>query len=68
MGCLSWGPNSLFCFFALMSSNIIRVGGVPEHFNLPWHLAKETGLFAKHNVDVQWTDVPNGTGAMVNIK
>jgi ABC-type nitrate/sulfonate/bicarbonate transport system substrate-binding protein len=28
----------------------IVVCGVPEHFNLPWHLAIENGLFAKHGV------------------
>ncbi len=32
----------------------LRVGGVPEHFNLPWHIAIERGLFAKHGVDVEW--------------
>ena len=42
----------------------IRVGGVPEHFNLPWHLALEEGLFKQAGADVQWTDYPAGTGAM----
>ncbi len=28
----------------------IRVGGVPEHFNLPWQMASERGLFDKHGV------------------
>ena len=27
----------------------IRIGGVPEHFNLPWHLAMEEGNFEKEN-------------------
>jgi len=44
---------------------VIRVGGVPEHFNYSWHLAQEQGLFAKHGVEAQWSDHPNGTGAMV---
>ncbi len=42
----------------------ITVGGVPEHFNLPWHLAMETGLFDKTGISVQWQDYPGGTGAM----
>lgn len=42
----------------------IRIAGVPEHFNLPWHLAIENGDFKKAAVDLQWTDVPEGTGKM----
>ncbi len=42
----------------------IRVGGVPEHFNLPWHLAIEQGRFAEHNLDVEWIDFAGGTGQM----
>ncbi len=42
----------------------IKIGGVPEHFNLPWHLAIENGAFQKENLDIQWTDFYGGTGAM----
>ncbi|WP_299215213.1 substrate-binding domain-containing protein [uncultured Dokdonia sp.] len=42
----------------------IKIGGVPEHFNLPWHLALEEGLFLKAGVSVEWIDIPEGTGAM----
>jgi len=42
----------------------IHIGGVPEHFNLPWHLALEDDAFAKANIDLQWQDVPEGTGSM----
>lgn len=42
----------------------IKIAGVPEHFNLPWHLALESGDFEKENIDLQWTDVPEGTGKM----
>ena len=42
----------------------IKIAGVPEHFNLPWHLAIESGDFKKENIDLQWTDVPEGTGKM----
>lgn len=42
----------------------IKIGGVPEHFNLPWHLALEDDAFAKAGIDLQWEDVPEGTGRM----
>ena len=42
----------------------LRIVGVPEHFNLPWHLCLENGEFEKENIDLQWTDVPEGTGKM----
>lgn len=42
----------------------LRVGGVPEHFNLPWHLAQENDAFAKSDLDVEYIDFPGGTGAM----
>lgn len=43
---------------------VVRVGGVPEHFNLAWHLANENGNFSKEGIEIQWVDVPGGTGAM----
>lgn len=42
----------------------IRVGGVPEHFNLAWHLAIEKKLFQQKGIEIEWVDVPGGTGAM----
>lgn len=42
----------------------IRIGGVPEHFNLPWHLCMEEGDFEYENLAVEWRDFPDGTGAM----
>jgi len=42
----------------------LKIVGVPEHFNLPWHLCLEKGEFEKENIDLQWTDVPEGTGKM----
>jgi ABC-type nitrate/sulfonate/bicarbonate transport system substrate-binding protein len=42
----------------------IKIAGVPEHFNLPWHLCIENGDFKSANIDLQWTDVPEGTGKM----
>ncbi len=42
----------------------IKIAGVPEHFNLPWHLNIENKVFTSKNIDLQWTDVPEGTGKM----
>ncbi len=42
----------------------IKIAGVPEHFNLPWHLCIENGEFEEAGIDLQWTDVPEGTGKM----
>jgi ABC-type nitrate/sulfonate/bicarbonate transport system substrate-binding protein len=41
------------------------VGGVPEHFNLPWHLAAERSRFAEAGLSITWVDQPEGTGQMV---
>jgi ABC-type nitrate/sulfonate/bicarbonate transport system substrate-binding protein len=42
----------------------IKIAGVPEHFNLPWHMCIEDGEFEVVGIDLQWTDVPEGTGKM----
>jgi len=42
----------------------VRIGGVPEHFNMPWHLALQNNLFINQNIDLEWIDYPTGTGAM----
>lgn len=44
----------------------IRVGGVPEHFNLPWHLAMENNHFEKEGIEIEWISYPGGTGAMTS--
>lgn len=43
----------------------IKVTGVPEHFNLPWHLAKAAQAFEKEGISLHWQDAPGGTGAMM---
>lgn len=43
---------------------ILKIAGVPEHFNLPWHLCIENGEFDVEGIDLQWTDVPEGTGKL----
>ena len=42
----------------------IKIVGVPEHFNLPWQLCIENGEFEKEDIDLQWTNIPEGTGKM----
>ena len=75
----SFCPDCLFSFFFVVvvlfpstksfcgkmsSERVIRVGGVPEHFNYPWHLAKERGLFRSgtDELSVEWRDCKGGTG------
>ncbi|MEM9362122.1 MAG: substrate-binding domain-containing protein [Bacteroidota bacterium] len=45
----------------------VRIIGVPEHFNLPWHLGIEDGAFEERGIDLVWTDVPEGTGKMAQM-
>ena len=40
----------------------IRLGGVPEHFNAPWHLSQPA--LRQAGFDLQWTDFASGTGAL----
>ena len=42
----------------------VKIAGVPEHFNLPWHLCIENGEFEAENIDLQWKNIPEGTGKM----
>lgn len=42
----------------------IKIAGVPEHFNLPWQLAIENKKFEEVGIDLQWTDIPEGTGKL----
>jgi ABC-type nitrate/sulfonate/bicarbonate transport system substrate-binding protein len=42
----------------------IKIAGVPEHFNLPWHLCIDNGEFESVGIHLEWTDVPEGTGKM----
>ncbi|SNS83782.1 ABC-type nitrate/sulfonate/bicarbonate transport system, substrate-binding protein [Ekhidna lutea] len=42
----------------------IRIGGVPEHFNLPIHLAIENEWFSKEDIQLTWKDFPGGSGYM----
>ena len=42
----------------------LRVGGVPEHFNLPWRLAIADNAFSKTGAAVAYSDYPAGTGEL----
>lgn len=42
----------------------IRIGGVPEHFNLPIHLAIEQKLFEQADIQIEWITYKGGTGQM----
>ncbi|MEJ6798076.1 MAG: ABC transporter substrate-binding protein [Crocinitomicaceae bacterium] len=43
----------------------LKVGGVPEHFNLPWRLAIEDGKFREFGLNLHWADMGGGTGQMI---
>lgn len=47
-----------------MLAKQIHIGGVPEHFNLPWQLGLEEGLFAAAGLELVFSEYPTGTGAM----
>ena len=42
-----------------------KIGGVPEHFNLPWRLAIEEGKFKSAGIELHWSDMTGGTGQMI---
>lgn len=44
----------------------LRIGGVPEHFNLPWHLLLESDWPKTNEMALSWSDFPAGTGAMID--
>ena len=42
----------------------LKVGGT-EHFNYPWRVAIEEGLFRKEGIALHWADMSGGTGQMI---
>jgi ABC-type nitrate/sulfonate/bicarbonate transport system substrate-binding protein len=40
------------------------IGGVPEHFNLPWYLTLRNKEYQNENINLRWKDFHGGTGAM----
>src|SRR5690606_30214306 len=43
----------------------LKIGGVPEHFNLPWRMAIEEGKFREAGIQLHWSDMGGGTGQMI---
>lgn len=43
----------------------LKVGGVPEHFNIPWRMAIEEGKFREKGIQLHWSDQGGGTGQMI---
>lgn len=43
----------------------LKIGGVPEHFNLPWRMAIEEGKFREEGIQLHWSDMGGGTGQMI---
>lgn len=43
---------------------ILRIIGVPEHFNYPFRLLEKEQPFANKGVTIQWTDESRGSGQM----
>ncbi len=48
----------------MSKNNYIRIGGVPEHFNLPWTQAFNENKTKDLGVEISWNFFPGGTGAM----
>lgn len=42
----------------------LKIGGVPEHFNMPWQLLLSSGQLNEIEVEASWADYQGGTGAM----
>ncbi|WP_435577490.1 substrate-binding domain-containing protein [Gilvibacter sp.] len=42
----------------------LKIGGVPEHFNLPWYLTLREKAYHPEGINLRWQDFPGGTGAM----
>jgi len=42
----------------------VRIGGVPEHFNLAWYLTLKDGSYKNQGINLRWKDFYGGTGEM----
>ncbi|SFJ69836.1 substrate-binding domain-containing protein [Myroides guanonis] len=42
----------------------VRIVGVPEHFNFPWNMCIENGEFNDGGIELEWSNIPEGTGKM----
>ncbi len=41
-----------------------QIGGVPEHFNLPWYLTMRNKEYHEEGINLRWKDFYGGTGQM----
>jgi len=41
-----------------------HIGGVPEHFNLPWYLTLRNKEYHEEEINLRWKDFYGGTGQM----
>lgn len=41
-----------------------KIGGVPEHFNLPWYLTLKNKEYQQIGIKLRWEDYHGGTGQM----
>ena len=48
----------------LSKMKTVRIGGVPEHFNLAWYLTLKSGAYKKEGINLRWKDYFGGTGEM----
>lgn len=48
----------------MTKENIIRITGVPEHFNLPWRKIVNQQPFLERQVRLEWIDESRGSGQM----
>lgn len=42
----------------------LKIGGVPEHFNLPWYLTLRNKTYHENGINLRWHDYFGGTGQM----
>jgi ABC-type nitrate/sulfonate/bicarbonate transport system substrate-binding protein len=47
-------------------TSFLKIGGVPEHFNLPWIQAFQKQKLQSIGIETNWIFFPGGTGAMTN--
>lgn len=48
----------------MQNTKFLKIGGVPEHFNLPWIQAFQRQKFRHLGLETNWIFFPGGTGAM----
>jgi len=48
----------------LSSLKNVKIGGVPEHFNLAWYLTLKNGEYKQQGINLRWEDYYGGTGQM----